>query len=145
MNRSFAKRGQLQDDELMANDFQLNEHPLIAFVPTRDPDRAKAFYRDLLGLRLASEQLPFALVFDAHGTMLRVVVVKELTPPPYTVLGWEVGNIQEAVTTLAARGVQFQRYPNMNQDHLGIWTAPGGSKVAWFRDPDGNTLSLSQN
>ena len=129
----------------MANDFQLNEHPLIAFVPTCDAHRAKTFYRDVLGLRLASEQLPFALVFDAHGTMLRVVVVKELTPPPYTTLGWEVADIQDAVATLAARGIQFQRYPNMNQDHLGIWTAPGGSKVAWFRDPDGNTLSLSQN
>jgi catechol 2,3-dioxygenase-like lactoylglutathione lyase family enzyme len=140
-----AERDQLQDDELMANGFQLNEHPLIAFVPTCDPDRAKTFYRDLLGLRLVSEQLPFALVFDAHGTMLRVVVVKELTPPPYTTLGWEVADIQDAVATLAARGIRFQRYPNMKQDHLGIWTAPGGSKVAWFRDPDGNTLSLSQS
>src|SRR5881227_3240710 len=68
----------------MDNGFELNEHPLIAFVPTRDPDRARAFYRDLLGLRLISEQLPFALVFDAHGVMLRVTVVNELTPPPYT-------------------------------------------------------------
>ena len=129
----------------MANDFELKGHPLIAFVPTRDPDRARTFYRDLLGLHLASEQLPFALVFDAHGTMLRVIVVKELTPPPCTTLGWEVPDIQEAAATLAQKGIQFERFPNMNQDHLGIWTAPGGSKVAWFRDPDGNTLSLSQH
>jgi|SRR5689334_12731015 catechol 2,3-dioxygenase-like lactoylglutathione lyase family enzyme len=129
----------------MANEFNLNQHSLIAFVPTRDPDRAKAFYRDQLGLRLTSEQLPFALVFDAHGIMLRVTVVKELTPPPYTVLGWEVADIQEAVATLAKKGIQFERYPNMSQDQLGIWTAPGGSKIAWFRDPDGNTLSLSQH
>ena len=81
----------------MANGFNLNEHPLIAFVPTRDPDRARTFYRDLLGLRVTSEQLPFALVFDAHGIMLRVTVVKELTPPPYTKLGWEVADRQEAV------------------------------------------------
>jgi len=127
------------------NRFELNEHPLIAFVPTRDPDRARAFYRDLLGLRLISEQLPFALVFDAHGVMLRVTVVKELTPPPYTALGWEVPNIEDAVASLTAKGLQFERYPNMNLDQLGIWTAPDGSKVAWFRDPDGNTLSLSQH
>jgi catechol 2,3-dioxygenase-like lactoylglutathione lyase family enzyme len=129
----------------MSNGFDLNEHPVIAFVPTRDPDRARAFYRDLLGLRLTLEQLPFALVFDAHGIMLRVIVVKELTPPSYTTLGWEVPNIEHAVATLKEKGVQFERYPNMSQDQLGIWTAPGGSKIAWFRDPDGNTLSLSQH
>src|SRR3982750_984505 len=86
----------------MDNGFELNEHPLIAFVPTRDPDRARAFYRDLLGLRLISEQLPFALVFDARGVVLRVTVVKELTPPPYTALGWEVPNIEDAVASLTA-------------------------------------------
>lgn len=128
----------------MANDFELNAHPLVAFVPTRDPDRARTFYRDLLGLHLAYEQLPFALVFDAHGVMLRVIVVKELTPPPYTTLGWEVPDIQSAVATFAAKGIEFQKYPNLTHDALGIWTAPGGAKVAWFRDPDGNTLSLSQ-
>lgn len=129
----------------MANDFELNGHPLIAFVPTRNADRAKMFYRDLLGLHLVSEQLPFALIFDAHGTMLRVTVVRELTPPPYTTLGWEVPDIHDAAAALAEKGIQFERYPNMSQDELGIWTAPGGSKVAWFRDPDGNTLSLSQH
>jgi catechol 2,3-dioxygenase-like lactoylglutathione lyase family enzyme len=128
----------------MPTGFDLNEHPVVAFVPTRDPDRARAFYRDLLGLRLTAELLPFALVFDAHGIMLRITVVKELTPPPYTSLGWEVPNIEEAVATLTQKGVKFERYPNMTQDERGIWAAPGGSRVAWFRDPDGNTLSLSQ-
>lgn len=128
----------------MSNSFDLNEHPVIAFVPTRDPDRARTFYRDLLGLRLTSEQLPFALVFEAHGIMLRITVVEELTPPPYTSLGWEVPNIDDAVAALTQKGVEFERYPNMIQDELGIWAAPGGSRVAWFRDPDGNTLSLTQ-
>ena len=128
----------------MAKIFDLSEHAPIAFVPTRDPDRARAFYRDLLGLHLTSEQLPFALVFDAHGIMLRVTVVRELAPAPYTTLGWQVPKIEDAVESLTEKGIQFERYPNMSQDELGIWTAPGGSKVAWFRDPDGNTLSLSQ-
>ncbi len=87
----------------MAHDFALSEHPVIAFVPTRDPERAKTFYRDLLGLNLTSEQLPFALVFDAFSVTLRIVVVKELTPPPYTTLGWEVPDIEQAVGTLAKR------------------------------------------
>jgi catechol 2,3-dioxygenase-like lactoylglutathione lyase family enzyme len=129
----------------MVTGFDLRQHPVVAFVPTLNPDGAKAFYCDVLGLQLTSEQLPFALVFDAHGIMLRVIVVQELTPPPYTTLGWEVPNIQEAVAGLAAKGVQFVRYPNMSQDENGIWTAPGGSRVGWFRDPDGNTLSLSQH
>lgn len=129
----------------MNNGFDLNEHAIVAFVPTRDPDRARGFYRDLLGLRLISQQLPFALIFDAHGIMLRLVVVKDFTPPPYTTLGWDVPDIEHAVASLKNKGIQFERYPNMSQDQLGIWTAPGGSKVAWFRDPDGNTLSLSQH
>jgi catechol 2,3-dioxygenase-like lactoylglutathione lyase family enzyme len=124
--------------------FNLSEHPLIAFLPSRDAERALSFYRDLLGLRLISEQLPFALVFDAHGIMLRVTVINELMPPSYTTLGWSVPNIEDAVTGLTERGIQFVRYPKMSQDQLGIWTSPGGSKVAWFRDADGNTLSLSQ-
>jgi predicted enzyme related to lactoylglutathione lyase len=129
----------------MANDkFELIDHSIIAFVPTRDADRARTFYRDVLGLALIQEQLPFALVFDAHGVMLRVTLVNELTPPSHTILGWNVPDIENAATTLAARGVTFLRYPNMPQDQLGIWTSPGGARVAWFSDPDGNTLSLSQ-
>ncbi len=129
----------------MSSGFDLNGYPVVAFIPTLNPDRAKAFYRDVLGLRLTAEQLPFALVFDAHGITLRVTVVNELTPPPYTALGWEVPNIRGAVMALTQKGARFERYPNMTQDELGIWIAPGGTRVAWFRDPDGNILSLSQH
>lgn len=129
----------------MTNQFQLAQQNVIAFVATRDPDRAKKFYRDTLGLPLVSEELPFALVFDANGTMLRVTVVEKPSSAPYTVLGWKVPNITVAVEALQKTGVEFQRFPGMPQDDLGIWSAPGGAKVAWFRDPDGNTLSVSQH
>lgn len=121
----------------------LSSEKLVAFVATRDAALAKAFYRDTLGLRLVSED-PFALVFDAGGTMLRVTTVAELAPPKYTVLGWQVPDIERSVQDLQKTGVRFERYPGMPQNELGIWTAPGGAKVAWFRDPDGNTLSLTQ-
>jgi catechol 2,3-dioxygenase-like lactoylglutathione lyase family enzyme len=129
----------------MRKQFQLNEQHLIAFVATRDPARARQFYRDTLGLRLVSEQMPFALVFDAHGTMLRVTIVKEFRAAGYTVLGWQVPDILVAAEALQKAGVQFERYPGMEQDELGIWTSPGGGKVAWFKDPDGNTLSVSEH
>ena len=122
----------------------LGSQKLIAFLATRDPERAKKFYRDTLGLRLASEQLPFALVFDANGTMLRVTIVQEIPAAPYTVLGWEVPNIAATAGELAAAGVKLERFSGMSQDDLGIWTSPGGAKVAWFKDPDGNVLSVTQ-
>ena len=122
----------------------LGSHKIIAFVGTRDPIRAKAFYRDTLGLRFRSED-QFAVVFDAHGTMLRVAVVPELTPAKYTVLGWEVPDIVATVKQLQQAGVKLERYEKfMQQDKLGIWTAPGGARIAWFKDPDGNTLSVTQ-
>ena len=117
---------------------------LVAFAAARDAARAKAFYRDVLGLRLISED-GFALVFDAHGTTLRVSLVKEVAAAPYTVLGWEVAGIEVAVRGLNAAGVQLERYPGMQQDDLGIWRAPDGASVAWFKDPDGNLLSVSQH
>jgi catechol 2,3-dioxygenase-like lactoylglutathione lyase family enzyme len=129
----------------MPEQFQLQQQQIIAFVATRDPERAKKFYRDTLGLRLESEERPFALVFDAHGTMLRVTIVQDLSPASYTVLGWQVPNIIEAARALQKAGVQFQRYDGMQQDDLGIWTSPGGAKLAWFKDPDGNTLSISEH
>ena len=116
---------------------------VIAFVATTDPARAKKFYRDTLRLRLVSED-PFALVFDVNGTMLRVATVHQLSPAQYTVLGWRVPDIVAAVKSVEAAGVQLQRYPEMTQDELGIWTSPGGGRIAWFKDPDGNTLSLTQ-
>ena len=117
--------------------------PVIAFVATADPRRAKAFYAGTLGLRLTGED-PFALVFDAAGTMLRVATVTALKPAGYTVLGWNVRDIDRAVRDLAEKGVAFQRYDGMPQDELGIWTSPGGARIAWFLDPDGNTLSLTE-
>jgi len=128
----------------MSKHFQLSNQKIIGFVATRDPDRAKRFYCDTLGLPLVSEELPFALVFDAHGTMLRVTVVKEVSPRGYTVLGWQVPDIVAAASALSRAGVQFERYPGMKQDELGVWSSPRGAKVAWFKDPDGNTLSISQ-
>jgi catechol 2,3-dioxygenase-like lactoylglutathione lyase family enzyme len=116
---------------------------VIAFVATTDMDRARPFYRDTLGLNLV-EDSPYACAYEANGTMLRVTLVPELRPAGYTVCGWRVDEISEAVRALAARGVGFARYDGMEQDDLGVWTAPGGARVAWFSDPDGNTLSLTQ-
>ena len=129
----------------MAEQFRLSEQSIIGFIAAADPGRAKTFYRDTLGLPLVSEEMPFALVFDAHGTMLRVTFVEKVNPAGYTVLGWNVPDIVAAAKALAAAGVGFERYPGMAQDEHGIWSAPGGAKVAWFKDPDGNTLSLSQH
>jgi predicted enzyme related to lactoylglutathione lyase len=116
---------------------------LVAFVATTDPARAKGFYGGVLGLTLLSED-GFALVFDAHGSTLRVAIVPEIVVAPYTVLGWNVADIAAAARGLAKAGVQFERYSWMKQDDLGIWSAPGGAQVAWFKDADGNVLSLSQ-
>jgi catechol 2,3-dioxygenase-like lactoylglutathione lyase family enzyme len=121
----------------------LKAHPIIAFVATTDPPRAKAFYARTLGLRFVSED-PFALVFDAAGTMLRVAVVPQLKPAGYTVLGWLVPDIRRAIRGLVRRGVAFERFDGFGQDEDGIWASPSGARVAWFRDPDGNMLSLTQ-
>jgi catechol 2,3-dioxygenase-like lactoylglutathione lyase family enzyme len=116
---------------------------LIAFIATAQPEEARRFYSEVLGLRLM-EDMPFALVFDAHGTMLRIQKVEMLSPAGYTTLGWHVGDIQEAVELLRKRGIVFERYPGLPQDEQGIWTTPAGSKIAWFTDPDGNILSLTE-
>ena len=116
---------------------------VIAFVVTTDAERARAFYEHVLGLRLVSDE-PFALVFDANGAMLRIAKVPELAPARHTVLGWAVADVAAAVTRLVASGVKFERYDGLPQDALGIWTTPDGARVAWFRDPDGNTLSLTR-
>lgn len=116
---------------------------LIAFVPVTDVDAARAFYRDALGLTLVDEN-PAALVFDANGTMVRVTPVGELPARPYTVVGWAVDDIRATVKDLTDNGVTFRRYDGMDQDELGVWTTPGDDLVAWFTDPAGNTLSLTQ-
>jgi catechol 2,3-dioxygenase-like lactoylglutathione lyase family enzyme len=118
---------------------------IVGFVPITDAARAKSFYAETLGLRVVSED-PFAVVLDAHGTMLRLTLIPEFKPHPFTILGWQVTDIVATVTRLHAAGVAFERYGEfMQQDELGIWNAPGGAKVAWFKDPDGNTLSVSQH
>ena len=121
----------------------LKSRPIVAFVATTAPKRARAFYAKTLGLRLVSQDA-FALAFDAGGTMLRVAIVKTLQPAGYTVLGWIVPDIARSVRALMRRGVKFQRYEGMSQDELGIWASPSGARVAWFVDPDGNTLSLTE-
>jgi catechol 2,3-dioxygenase-like lactoylglutathione lyase family enzyme len=121
----------------------LGKAPLIAFVSTADAGRALDFYRDALGLHLVSET-PFALVFDVAGTMLRVAIAQTVTPARQTVLGWEVTDIAATVDDLTGRGVVFTRYDGMDQDARGIWTSPAGGRIAWFLDPDGNVLSLTQ-
>lgn len=121
----------------------LKSRPIVAFVATTDAKRAKAFYAKTLGLHLVSED-GFALAFDAGGTMLRVAIVNTLQPAGYTVLGWIVPDIVKAIRALVKRGVGFRRYEGMQQDDLGIWSSPSGARVAWFSDPDGNTLSLTE-
>jgi catechol 2,3-dioxygenase-like lactoylglutathione lyase family enzyme len=131
----------------------LGKQKIVAFAAVRDRDAARKFYRDTLGLRLVGED-QFAMVFDANGTMLRVAPVQDWTPPQFTVLGWNVDDIVAVVKGLAAAGIEFQRYPWMQgQDEMGIWTSPAGpdvaavhagARVAWFKDPDGNVLSVAQ-
>ena len=128
----------------MSNPAGLAHFPVVAFVTIRDPELAKPFYRDVLGLRLVDEELPYALVFDANGTMLRLAISRDAQPAPGTVLGWRVPAIEDTVRRFLQAGVVFERWQFMPQDELGIWTTPTGAKVAWFKDPDGNLLSLSQ-
>jgi len=115
-----------------------------AFIAVTDRARAKAFYGGTLGLKLVHED-NFALVFDSFGTTLRVSPVKELKPQPFTVLGWETGDIKGAVAALAADGIEFVRVPGLPQDEHGIWSPVPGIFVAWFKDPDGNMLSIAQH
>jgi catechol 2,3-dioxygenase-like lactoylglutathione lyase family enzyme len=121
----------------------LGSSDLVAFVAATDLARARSFYEEVLGLTLVEES-PFACVFDAHGTTLRVSTVEALAAAPYTVLGWDVDDITSAVASLGGRGVAFEHFDGMGQDDLGVWVTPGGDRVAWFKDPDGNTLSLTQ-
>jgi catechol 2,3-dioxygenase-like lactoylglutathione lyase family enzyme len=122
----------------------LDSSPIVAFSATADAEKAKAFYRDKLGLKLVSDEA-FALVFDAAGTMLRVQRVKEVLSGKYTALGWHVADIDSKVDELTKAGVHFENYGMPGQDAKGIWTPPGSNaKVAWFKDPDGNILSLTQ-
>lgn len=119
---------------------------VVGFVMTSAPERARAFYGEALGFTFLGDD-GFALTFDAHGTRLRVGKAQAVAAAPHTVLGWEVEDLAASVRALSARGVRFEQFglPFLQQDALGIWIAPGGDQVAWFKDPDGNVLSLSQH
>ena len=124
----------------------LGSAEVIAFVPSRDLAASRPFYETTLGLTFVGDD-GFALVFDANGVTVRVVNVTGVdgwAPAPFTILGWGVPSAERAVISLVAKGVRFERYPGMDQDRLGIWTSPNGARVAWFRDPEGNTLSVTE-
>ena len=121
----------------------LKQSSLVCFIATADADRARAFYEVKLGLALISDN-GYALIFDANGTQLRVQRVETVAPHPYTALGWEVADLAATVRALAADGVAMARFPGLPLDADGIWDTPDGSRVAWFHDPDGNTLSIHQ-
>jgi len=118
---------------------------IVAFVPTTDAVKARAFYDGVLGLRFIKDD-GFALVLDANGIMVRVAKVPPpFKPAPFTILGWQVSGIEGVVRDLQKKGVRCEIFSFFQQDELGIWTAPTGDKVAWFKDPDGNLLSVSQH
>ncbi len=122
----------------------LGSNNIVAFVPTKDATKSRAFYEGVLGLRFVKDD-GFALVLDANGIMVRVSQAPQFTPAQFTILGWEVTDIEKMVAQLREKGVHFERYGFIEQDDLGIWTAPTGDKVTWFKDPDGNVLSVSQH
>jgi len=117
---------------------------LVAFVPITDSQKARAFYEGVLGLKFVKDD-GFALVLDANGIVIRAAKMKEFTPAQFTILGWQVSDVESVVRGLAEKGVHFEVFGFFKQDGLGIWTSPTGDKVAWFKDPDGNTLSVSQH
>jgi catechol 2,3-dioxygenase-like lactoylglutathione lyase family enzyme len=117
---------------------------LVAFIPTRDADRSRQFYERVVGLRFVQDD-GFALVMDFNGSMVRIAKVGEYQPFAFTLLGWEVDDIVAALRALTKRGAVIERYDFLEQDAAGVWAAPGGAKVAWFKDPDGNLLSVSEH
>jgi catechol 2,3-dioxygenase-like lactoylglutathione lyase family enzyme len=121
----------------------LTAAPGIAFLPSTDLDRSRGFFADVLGLTV-QEVTPFACVVTAGTTMLRVTKVAQLRPQPFTVFGWTVSELRAELAALVAAGVEFIRYDGMDQDADGVWSTPGGDLIAWFHDPDGNTLSLTE-
>jgi predicted enzyme related to lactoylglutathione lyase len=116
---------------------------MMGFVPTTDRARARAFYVDVLKLHFISDD-QFALVVKSAESVIRIATVGKFTPAQHTILGWEVPDILAAAKQLTDAGITFLRFSFFEQDPIGIWTAPGGSRVAWFHDPDSNVLSISQ-
>ncbi len=121
----------------------LGDSPIVAFIPSADLDRSRSFYETTLGMKVL-EQDPFALSLEAPGSTVRVTKVGPFTPFPFTIFGWNVEEIAVTVAGLKSRGIEFQHFGMPNQDADGIWTSPSGARIAWFRDPDGNTLSVTQ-
>lgn len=121
----------------------LSEARITAFIATINARQAKEFYMDTLGLKLISEDA-YAIEFEGKGAALRVTVVDNFIPQEFTVLGFKVANIVKEVNSLKEKNLAFERYPTLQQDELDIWTAPSQAKVAWFKDPDGNLISLTQ-
>jgi catechol 2,3-dioxygenase-like lactoylglutathione lyase family enzyme len=123
----------------------LGSSKAVAFASVTDLDRARAFYEGVLGLQVLSQDV-FALMCEAGGVKVRLSKVPAVVPHPFTVLGFDVEDIDAVVEGLTARGVAFERYPFFGpaQDARGVWTAPGGALVAWFKDPDGNLLSVQK-
>ncbi len=116
---------------------------LVAFAPTVDLAVSTPFYEDVLGLKRVAED-PFAITFDAAGTTLRLTKTIGYTPQPFTVLGWWVDDVVAKAAELAAAGITLERYPGLDHDEQGLWAPPGSRvKVGWFKDPDGNTLSVT--
>jgi catechol 2,3-dioxygenase-like lactoylglutathione lyase family enzyme len=132
------------EEKLTEGRKMLASSKIIGFVPTKDSVKARGFYEGILQFEFVSDDM-FALVMKAGETMLRIGKVQDFTPAPYTVLGWEVSNIEEVAKWLQKRGVTLEKFPFVQDKELGIWTTPNGDKVAWFRDPDGNVLSVSQH
>jgi catechol 2,3-dioxygenase-like lactoylglutathione lyase family enzyme len=122
----------------------LGANTIVAFVSITDGDKARAFYEGVLGLKFVKDD-GFALVLDANGIMVRAAKMKEVKPAQFTVLGWEVKDIENVVRGLREKGVQFEIFGFLKQDELGVWVAPTGDKVAWLKDPDGNVLSVSEH
>ncbi len=117
---------------------------MIGFVPTKNSGKARMFYEGKLGFHFISDD-QFALVMQAGENMVRIAKTKDFAPAAYTVLGWEVKHIEKVVSWLKGRGVVFEKYPFIQDQDSGIWETPNGDKVAWFKDPDGNVLSISEH
>lgn len=122
----------------------LSSSKMTGFVLTKDYDKARAFYEGKLGFEFVSLD-QFALVMNTGQNMIRISKIPTFTPLQSTVLGWEVKDIVAVAKWLAGRGVDLEKYPFVEDKELGIWSAPGGTKVGWFKDPDGNVLSISQH
>lgn len=120
----------------------LSNQRIKAFVSTVQLSVAREFYEKKLGLTLLSQD-KYGIEFEANEAHIRLSVVEKLTPQPFTVLGWDTDDIVSTINNLTAKGIIFERYNFIEQDENGIWTAPGGTRVAWFKDPDGNLLSVS--